>query len=64
MDRHNQTDQVLIDTRRHSIILDVRSFRGADCDADHYLVGAKNRERMAVSKRPINKMDKDRFNLK
>jgi endonuclease/exonuclease/phosphatase family metal-dependent hydrolase len=33
---HNQTDNVLIDKRRHSNILDVRSFRGADCDADHY----------------------------
>jgi hypothetical protein len=54
----------LIDRRRHSIILDVRSFRGADCDTDHYLVVAKIRERLAVSKRPVNKMDMDRFNLK
>jgi hypothetical protein len=30
----------LID-RWHSSILDVRSFRGADCDADYYLVVAK-----------------------
>jgi len=35
----------LIDKRRHSNILDVRSFRGADCDTDHYLVVAKLRER-------------------
>jgi hypothetical protein len=54
----------LIDRRRHSSILDVRSFRGADCDSDHYSVLAKLRERLAVGKQPVNKMDRDRFNLK
>jgi hypothetical protein len=38
---HNQIDHVLIDITRHSSILDVRSFRGADCDTDQYLVVAK-----------------------
>jgi hypothetical protein len=61
---HNQIDNVLIDKRRHSSILDVRSFRGADCDTDHYLVITKIKERLAVSKRPVKKMDMDRFNLK
>jgi hypothetical protein len=37
----NQIDHVLIDKRRHSSILDVRSFRRADCDTNHYLLVAK-----------------------
>jgi hypothetical protein len=33
-----------------STVFDVRSFRGADYDTDHYLVVAKVGERLAVSK--------------
>jgi hypothetical protein len=61
---HNQIGHVLIDSGWHSSILDVRSFIGADCDTDHYLVVAKIKDRLAVSKRPVDKMDMDRFNLK
>jgi hypothetical protein len=61
---HNQINHVLIDSRRYSSILHLRSFRGADCDTDHYLVVAKIKERLAVGKRSVNKMDMDRFNLK
>ncbi|PNF36269.1 hypothetical protein B7P43_G06499 [Cryptotermes secundus] len=46
---HNEIDHISIDRRRHSSILDVRSFRAADCDTDHYLVAADVRERLAVS---------------
>jgi hypothetical protein len=42
---HNQIDHILIDRRQHSSALDVRSFKGADCDTDRYLVAAKVRER-------------------
>jgi hypothetical protein len=62
--RHNQIDHILIDRRRHLSILDARSFRGADCDSDHYLVVAKVRERLAVTKRMVKMMDVERFNLK
>jgi hypothetical protein len=47
---HNQTDHTLIVRRWHLNILRVRSFRAANCDADHYLVVAKARERLAVGK--------------
>jgi hypothetical protein len=54
----------MIDRRRHSSVLDVRSLRGADCDTDHYLVAAKVKERLAASKRAAQKTDMERFNLK
>jgi hypothetical protein len=47
---HNQIDHILVDRRRHSNVLDVRSFRAADYDTDHYLVLAKVTERLAVNK--------------
>jgi hypothetical protein len=60
----NQIHQVLIDTRWRSSIRDVRLFRGADCDTDHYLIVAKMRARLAVSKRAAQKIDTERFAVK
>ena len=42
----------------------MRSFRGDDCDTDHYLVVAKVRERLAVNKQAIQKFDGERYNLR
>ena len=46
------------------IILDVQSYRGADCNIDHYLVVAEVKERLAVSKQAAQKFDVERFNLR
>jgi hypothetical protein len=61
---NNQIDHVLIDRRWQTNILDVQSFRGADCDTDHYLVVAKVRERLAVNKQAAQNFDWERFNLR
>ena len=55
---------MLIDRRLHSSILDVQSFRGADCDTDYYLMVAKVRERLTVSKQAAQKFDGERFCLR
>jgi hypothetical protein len=53
-----------MDRRRHSSILDVRSFRAADFGTDHYLVVAKVGERLAVSKQTTQRVNMERFNHK
>jgi len=54
---------MLIDTRSHSSVPDVLSFRGADCDTDHHLVIAKVREILEVGNRDEQSFDRQRFNL-
>jgi hypothetical protein len=46
----------MIDRLQHSSVLDVGSFRAADCDADHYLVVMKIMERLAVSKQRMQQI--------
>jgi len=47
---HNHIDHIVTDRRRHSSILDVRSFRETNYDTDHCLVVAKVREKLSVNK--------------
>jgi hypothetical protein len=61
---HNQIDHILIDKRWHLSILDVQSFRAADCDTDPYLVVEKFGERLAVGKQTTHRVYMERFILK
>jgi hypothetical protein len=60
----SQIDPFLVDRPRCSSVLDVKSFRAADCDSDHYLVVAKVRERLAANKQRSKRFDMERFNKK
>ena len=61
---HNQSNHISIDRRWRSSILDIRSFRGADCDTDHYMVVTKVRGSLAVSKQVTQTFCGERFNLR
>jgi len=43
----NQIDHVLIDRRHNSEVKDIRSWRGADCNSDHFMVRVKYKQRIA-----------------
>ncbi|KAJ4433345.1 hypothetical protein ANN_15604 [Periplaneta americana] len=60
---HNQIDHILIDKRRHTSIVDIRTFRDADCNSDHYLVIGELRERLSVAKRVEQQVNITKFNI-
>jgi hypothetical protein len=45
-------------------VLDVQSYRAADCDTGHYLVVAKVKERLAVNKQRSHRFHVERFDFK
>jgi hypothetical protein len=61
---YNRIDHILKERRLHSGILDVRFFRGADCDTDHCLVVENVRVRLAVKKEVTQMFDRERFKLR
>jgi hypothetical protein len=60
----NQIEHILIDKRRHSSIINVRTFRASDSDTDQYVVVAKVMERPALSKQTAHRVRMGKFNLK
>jgi hypothetical protein len=60
----NQIDHFLIDMGRHSIVLEVRSIRAADCDMGHYLVVANIKEIAAVNKEGPHKFHMETFSFR
>jgi len=49
----SQIDHLLIDRRHKSNLMDVRSYRGANIDSDHYLVTVRLRARISNHKQVI-----------
>jgi endonuclease/exonuclease/phosphatase family metal-dependent hydrolase len=42
----NKIDHILVNKRRKSAIQDVRTYQGANCDTDHWMVVAKIKQRI------------------
>jgi hypothetical protein len=57
-------NHIWLDRKLHPSVFDVRSFRAADCDTDYYLVVAKIRDILAVSKQTTQRFNMESVNLK
>jgi hypothetical protein len=60
---HNKIGHILIDRQRHLNVLDVQSFRAADCYSDHYLMVAEVMEKLTLNKQKSHIFHMERFYL-
>jgi hypothetical protein len=60
---HDRIDHILIDRRWHWYILDVRSFRAADCDTGLYVVVVKFKGILTVIRQGAQRFNVERINL-
>jgi hypothetical protein len=58
---YNQRDHVLTDSRRHSSVLNVLSFRASGSHTGYYVVMVKVRERLAVNKQRSHRFHMERL---
>ena len=56
--KQSQIDHILINKRRQSSIMDVRSYRGPCADTDHYMVGAKLKLKTKTNVKAKQSIDK------
>jgi hypothetical protein len=61
--KNNQTDHILIDARHKNNMIDVRTYRSANADSDHYLVITRIRAKSSRSKHVLNKEKTIRYNI-
>jgi endonuclease/exonuclease/phosphatase family metal-dependent hydrolase len=58
-----QIDHILMDARHKNNIMDVRTYRVANADSDHYLVIIRIRAKISRSKYVLNKEKTIRYNI-
>jgi hypothetical protein len=60
----NQIHHIPKNSRQHSGVLDVQSFRAAEYNNDHHLVVAKFWDKLSTTKHRSHRFHMERFNLK